>query len=561
MNAHAGTLGDIAEEVWQALVERDPYMATTAGLRPSQYPRGDLAEAEAVAANARERLARLKYIDSSQLDRTECLTLAHLRYWLENEACEPSRWWTGFGVTPYSMSTFSIMPQMLFPSIDLADAAEAERYLALAEGYVLAVAALRNRLVAQADAGWRLPRPAIGGGRNTIDEIAAAAAATIDLEPDRKAPPEVRAHIKALVETRLRPAFAELRATLDDEYERLASEEAGMCHQPDGVDAYRNWVRYHLNYDADPSEIHDVGLAEVANLAEAMRRVRVEAFDHSGDEASFHSRLRNDSRAKVATAEELEATYKRHLARMEPVFARLVRKVPRATARIQRLAPALEAGMTFGYYEPPPTPGADGIYHYSGNGIPERMQLNAAPLIFHELVPGHHVAIARQSENDALPDLRRRTFSLSAFNEGWAEYSAGLAEEAGLYEDPYDLYGWLAHQRFVAQRLVVDTGLNFHGWPLERARAYMRANTMESEAQIASETLRYATDMPGQALAYRMGFLKFREMRERVQARLGEDFDLADFHEAILDQGGLPLEVLEDALDSWDGEREPAAST
>jgi uncharacterized protein (DUF885 family) len=240
---------------------------------------------------------------------------------------------------------------------------------------------------------------------------------------------------------------------------------------------------------------------------------------------------------------------------MAPVFAQLVRRAPRAVARIERLAPALEAGMTFGFYEPPAIPGGDGIYHYSGNGIPDRLQTNAAPLIYHELVPGHHVAITRQAENDALPELRRRTFAFSAFNEGWAEYSAGLAEEAGLYDDPYDLYGWLAHQRFVAQRLVVDTGLNFHGWSLDQARAYMLANTLESEAQVASETLRYATDMPSQSLSYRMGFLKFRELREGAYHRLGEAFDLADFHEAILQQGCLPIEVLEQSLDEWVGEQ------
>lgn len=146
------------------------------------------------------------------------------------------------------------------------------------------------------------------------------------------------------------------------------------------------------------------------------------------------------------------------------------------------------------------------------------------------------------------------------FNEGWAEYAAGLAEEAGLYDDPYDMYGWLGHQRYVSQRLVVDTGLNLLGWSLEQARAYMSANVLEDASQVASETLRYSTDMPGQALCYRMGFLKFRELREQAKSRLGDAFDLADFHEAVLEPGGLPLKLLESNLADWAAQRVPASA-
>jgi uncharacterized protein (DUF885 family) len=548
-------LGELAEEVWQALVERDPSMASSAGLRPERFPRGDLAEAESVAAAARDRLDRLNLIDVTGLGRTERTTAAHLRYWLDDETREPARWWTGFGVTPYSMYRFSVLLRLLFPGIDLGEPAEAERYLALAEGYAEAVVALLERIETQAARGWRLARPALPGARSTIEGIGAAAASVIGLTQDRQAPEPVRARVSAIVEGRIKPAFTQLLDALGPDYENAAPSAVGICHQPGGTEAYRDWIRYYLSYDAKPEQIHSVGLAEVARLAASMERLRVDAFGHSGDEASFHERLRQDPRAKAPTPEALAATYNRHLTRMRPIFAALIRHAPKAHARVERLAPALEAGMTFGYYEPPATPNADGIYHYSGHGIPERLQMNAASLIYHELVPGHHVAIARQTENLALPNLRRRTFAFSAFNEGWAEYSAGLAEEAGLYEDPYDLYGWLAHQRFVAQRLVVDTGLNFHGWSLEQARAYMLANTLESETQVASETLRYATDMPAQSLAYRMGFLKFRELRERARDRLGEAFDLADFHEAILEQGCLPIEVLECSLDGWADEQ------
>jgi uncharacterized protein (DUF885 family) len=331
-----------------------------------------------------------------------------------------------------------------------------------------------------------------------------------------------------------------------------------MMHQPGGKDAYRLWIRFHLGFDADPADIHQIGLDEVGRLAAEMERVRAEHFRHNGDEASFHERLQQDPKAKAPSAEALEATYRRHLERMAPVFERIVRKAPNARPSLKRLKPELEAGMTFGYYEPPRDVGGDGTYHFSGNGIPDRLQMNAAPLIFHELVPGHHVHITRQQENDSLPEIRRRSFQYSAFNEGWAEYSAGLGEEEGLYDDPYDYYGWLSHQRFVAQRLVVDTGLNALGWTLDQAHAYMCANTLERPQQVTSEVLRYSTDLPAQALCYRMGFLKFRELRAKAKATLGPKFDLADFHEAILEQGSLPIPVLEQSLEAWTEERASA---
>jgi uncharacterized protein (DUF885 family) len=200
--------------------------------------------------------------------------------------------------------------------------------------------------------------------------------------------------------------------------------------------------------------------------------------------------------------------------------------------------------MTYGYYQPPTVVDPVGRYMYNGSDLDKRSMLTAASLIFHELAPGHHFHLARQAENSELPDLRRESAELSGFNEGWAEYAAGLGWELGLYEDPYDGYGRLVHERFTAQRLVVDTGLAALGWTLDQAREYMRANTTESDTQVATETLRYATDLPGQALAYRLGFLEFHALRERAGR------DLADFHEFILGNGALPFPVIHELLGS-----------
>jgi uncharacterized protein (DUF885 family) len=206
--------------------------------------------------------------------------------------------------------------------------------------------------------------------------------------------------------------------------------------------------------------------------------------------------------------------------------------------------------MTFGYYDPPDHDKPSGRYRFNGSRLGERTMVTAAPLIYHELVPGHHFQIALQRENEELPPLRRESFA-TAFVEGWAEYASDLAGEMGLYREPYDRYGRLAMDMFLSTRLVVDTGMNAFGWSLEQARQFMRGHVLESETQIGTETLRYSVDLPGQALAYKLGSSKIRELRERAEAELGERFDVRRFHDAVLSPGALPLPVLEEHVGWW----------
>lgn len=548
-------LDELVTQIWEAFVAREPQATLAAGKTVTRFNRGDLAEAEASAAEARAGLDRLERIDLSNLDRTDLLTAAYMRALFDSQIEEPKRWWTSFGIAPYSGSALPKIAPHIFGPIDLTVATEAERYLKLADDLADAVEAMRERVLAQAERGWRLPQPALPGARRSVEGAAAAAISAVELAEDRASGDAIRTRIAAIVEERLKPAYSRLLEAIGPEYEAAAPGVAGLIHQPGGGAAYQVWLRYHLGYEANPAEIHRTGLDDVASLAAEMARVRIEHFGYGGDETSFHARLAKDPKAKAPTDEALETIYNRHLDRMMPVLARLFRILPRAKPVVKPLPPAL-AGMTFGYYAPPRELGGDGTYYYSSNGIPDRLQMNAAPLIFHELVPGHHLQVTRQQENAALPDIRRNLHISTTFSEGWAEYASALGKEAGLFDNPYDYYGFLSHQRFIAQRLVVDTGLNALGWTLEEAHAYMSANTLEKPEQVTSEILRYSTDMPGQALCYRTGFLKFHELRTKAEAALAGRFDLADFHEAILDQGCLPIPVLELSIARWIEDRD-----
>jgi uncharacterized protein (DUF885 family) len=237
-------------------------------------------------------------------------------------------------------------------------------------------------------------------------------------------------------------------------------------------------------------------------------------------------------------------------ARVVPLVPRYFARVPKAEGGVERLDPALEGAMTFGYYDPP-RPGRErGLYYYNGSKPETRSLLFATPLIYHELVPGHHFQIGLQRENQDLPPIRQESLS-TAFVEGWAEYASALAGEMGLYSEPRDRAGRLMMESFLVARLVVDTGMNALGWSRERAMEYLREKTFQSEGEIETETLRYSCDIPGQALAYKMGALHIRALRDRAERELGSRFDVRRFHDVVLGGGSLPLGVLEARVVRW----------
>jgi uncharacterized protein (DUF885 family) len=239
-----------------------------------------------------------------------------------------------------------------------------------------------------------------------------------------------------------------------------------------------------------------------------------------------------------------------HQARILPRLGDFFGRTPRAPSGVERLAPALEGSMTFGYYDPPNPSREKGLYYYNGSQLDQRSLLTSAALVAHELVPGHHFQIAIQRENHELPAYRQDNFT-TAFIEGWGEYASDLAGQMGMYADPYDLAGRLMMDAHLSARLVVDTGMNALGWTRERASQYLAENTLLSEAEVATETLRYACDLPGQALAYKMGMRKLVELRERSRTALGPRFDIRAFHDLVLEGGSLPLDVLEARVERW----------
>lgn len=535
-----------AEALWEIKLEH-PYTRLSNGLEVRTIRPDTRANACHDAARATGLLASLEDVDEHLLVHSERLTLAFVRHDLRQMLDAEKTWLSTSAVTPYSSMIHIYLAQQLLAKCVVDSSASYERVQGLWRDLAQGIVAVSDRIAAQARLGRYLACPALKPAIASWDGIRKGLCAILDASAARGNGAWAAKWSVAAVRVRehyVNPALdMVIRALSDPAYLAAAPDAVGLVHQPGGEDTYRRLIRTHLTMDDDPGRIHRVGLEQVSELAERMREVRAR-LGFQGSEADFHLALKHDAKVVASTSDEVAARYQRCLHRIEPLLSSCFARLSASPYRVERLKPEQEAGMTYGYYDKPAVMGDHGVYYYNASDLQNRSQLQVAALIYHELMPGHHLHLTRQMELTHLPALRRNGIELTAFNEGWAEYASGLAGEIGMYDDPYDHYGRLAHERFVAQRLVVDTGMNALGWTLERARAYMAANTLEGDAQVNSETLRYSTDMPGQALAYRLGYLHFMQMREDTRTRCGPAFDLRDFHEAVLGEGALPLGIL-----------------
>ncbi len=522
------------------------------GLPIDRLPETSLARAEERAARARALVARLEAVPEARLQAEDRLSREMLRHKLHFEADAPRDYWLGFEVTPYASPLGPV--HQAFRALPLRTKADTDRYLALLGQYPAFVASQRGKLRGQAERGIRLPKDELtvvaAYLQGALDPgpaspFAVDAARLSPLAPDAAAAFEKsRADGAAAARRALQGLLTQLR-----DQAKGAPEAVGLGQYPGGRAAYETLVRRHTTLDVTPEEVHRIGLEEVKHLESRMAEVR-RTLGFTGTAAAFREALRQDEHFRARTPEQVGERLMAYDARVRPRLDAFFEVRPRAEYGVKRLDPEREAALTFGIYEPPSPTEPRGLYRFNGSKLDERSLLTAGPLAYHELAPGHHFQIALANENASIPAFRRELWD-TAYVEGWGEYASGLAEEMGMYADPYDLYGRLSMDMFLSVRLVVDTGLNALGWPRAQATAYMREHLMESDTQIETESLRYSTDIPGQALAYKMGSRALRDMRRKAQAALGERFDVRRFHACILGSGSLPLATLASKVDGW----------
>jgi len=561
--AIAGPVEDyqaLREEVWQSALDDNPLLATSVGDRRGDGKLGDLSLEgyNADVAKARAFLARLNDINAAALPSAEAVDYAIMRRSLEDEieadAHDHTRfvlfttfsgWFSGFASLPYRSPFFT--------------KADYESYIARLEAFRTynedGIARSREavkRGLTQACGPMqgfesKIERQSVDDPtKSPFWQPVAGERPDFITEQDWE---NIKDHVSIALEQSVFPAYNELLDFYTTEYAPACrTGTPGVLATPGGAEYYAYRVASFTTTDMTPDEVHNLGLSEVARIRAEMEEVAATAGYDTRE--AYIEHLRTDPQYYMTDADEYVAHVAALAKRIDGFMPKLFGKLPRNPYTVKPIPEANAPGNTTAYYERGSIEtGAPGIYRINTTQLDQRPLWELPALGVHEAVPGHHHQISLQQELDLHP-WRANTAYFTAFVEGWGLYSERLGIEMGLYDTPAKQMGRLSYEMWRATRLVVDTGIHSKGWSKQEAVDFMLDNTALSPANIDAEVNRYIT-WPGQALAYKIGELKMRELRARAEDALGTRFDLRAFHDKVLENGSLPLEVLEAQLDQW----------
>jgi uncharacterized protein (DUF885 family) len=354
---------------------------------------------------------------------------------------------------------------------------------------------------------------------------------------------------KKIYSSAVAPAFQRLHDYVVSTYIPACHESIAVTALSNGAAMYNYLVRWQTTTNLSPQQIHEIGLSEVQRIRAEMDKVIASAEFH-GSFHDFTEFLRTDPRFYYDRAQDLVDGYRIIAKRIDPGLAHIFGKLPRLTYGVCPIPDFKAPSQTTAYYQPgSPQAGRPGCYFVNTYNLRARPKWEMEALSLHEAVPGHHLQISLAQEMEKTPEFRKHV-GYSAFVEGWALYSESLGEELGLYTDPYSKFGQLSYEMWRAVRLVVDTGMHAKGWTREQAIQFFKDNTGKTDQDITVEVDRYIV-WPGQALAYKLGQLKIFELRTEAERRLGAKFNERAFHDAVLEQGAVPLGVLESHVHRW----------
>ena len=360
---------------------------------------------------------------------------------------------------------------------------------------------------------------------------------------------KLRERAAALYTNSVAPAFQKLHDYLEKTYLPACRENIAATSLPEGAAAYQFHIRWQTTTNLTAKQIHETGLAEVKRIRAEMDTV-IAATEFKGTFHEFTEFLRTDPRFYYDDADELVNGYRIIAKKIDPELAHEFGKLPRLPYGVCVIPEFKAPSQTTAYYEPgAPRAGRAGCYFVNTFNLRARPKWEMEALSLHESVPGHHLQIALAQEQENVPEFRRHV-GYSAFVEGWALYGESLGEALGLYKDPYSKFGQLSYEMWRAVRLVVDTGMHSMGWTREQAIQFFKDNTGKTDQDITVEVDRYIV-WPGQALAYKLGQLKIRELRTEAEKKLDAKFDVRKFHDAVLENGAVPLSVLESRVRDW----------
>jgi uncharacterized protein (DUF885 family) len=556
--APSDDLKSVIADHWASWLAENPFSATSLGERryDDKVPDLSLAEQDRSAAKAQTLLTRLNAIPDAQLspaERTNKGVLARLlkeqvagngfgqRLMLFSSYSSPHQWFAGLGdgLPFYKRADYESYLTRLaqFPKVN-AQVIEIDKQ-AIARGFVQPCVTLK-------------------GYEDTISgPVAGAPEETRFFEPFKRPRPAdmsdadwaaMKARAVTLVKDVLAPEYRRYLAHYLKDYKPKCAAKVGASNLPQGQAYYAYRAASHTTTDLTPDQIHTFGLGEVQRIRARMDDVAKRAG--YADRKAFIAKLRSDPAYYAKTPEALLAAAARIAKTIDGKMPQYFGTLPRLPYGIKEIPKETAETTTTAYYNPgSPTSGIAGFYYVNTSKLDQRPLFELPALTVHEAVPGHHNQIALQQELD-LPNFRKHAAGFTAFVEGWGLYAEYLGEEMGLYDTPEKMMGRLSYEMWRACRLVVDTGMHSKGWTKDQAIAFMKDNTALTDANIEAEVNRYIS-WPGQALGYKIGEIRIRDLRARAEKALGTKFDLRRFHDAVLTQGAVPLDVLGRQIDDW----------
>ncbi len=554
-SAQETALQDLYDRVWEFRMSESPLFATSVGDLRANDQLGSVAPAD-LDRRAKRNQAFLDEVRALDLDGLTAEQQVNVRI-LERQlwnAVELHRF--GDWQMPLTAETgFHSGFARLGSRVPLQNVKHFEDYIARLGQFRAQTGQQIENMRAGIARGWVLPRVVLDGYESTITaHIVEDPEQSVLYEPFEEFPvgvPEsererLRAAAREVIAAGVVPAYRDFYTFFTEEYLPACSDEIAAIELPDGEEFYAQRVKFFTTLDLTPDQVHEIGLAEVKRIRAEMEDIlRQTGFD--GGWGSFLEFLRTDPQFYPQTPDELlrEASYiaKRMDAKLPSLFKTLPR-TPYGVAPVpEHIAPKYTAGR---YVSPPENSTEPGYYWVNTFKLESRPLYALTALTLHEAVPGHHLQGALAREKGEQPNFRRHDY-ISAFGEGWGLYSEWLGVEAGMYEDLYSHFGRLTYEMWRACRLVVDTGMHAKGWSRADTLRYLSENTALSIHEITTETDRYIS-WPGQALAYKMGEIKIRELRGRAEERLGSSFDVREFHDWVLENGSVPLDILDELV-------------
>ncbi|MCI0618308.1 DUF885 domain-containing protein [bacterium] len=551
-------LNALFQEEWQWRQKEDPLFATSVGVNTynDQLPSVAEKDEERRDHDRQQFLDRLHKIDPAKLNNNDRVSYELFEYQLQDNISE-------FGFKSYLIpwnadSGFHSGYAQLARQVPLDTVKDYENYIARMKAFPAYVQQHIELLREGIKIGMVLPQVVLKGYEGTMSShVVDDPTKSVFYEPFAK----FRVTVKTSEHDRLRqegiqaikgaivPAYKTLLDFFVNEYRPNARKTLGASELPNGKKYYEYLVRHYTTLNVTPQEVHQTGLREVDRIQKEMNEV-IEKSGFKGDFAAFLKFLRTDPRFYAKTPEELLKDASYIAKRMDGKLPSLFKTLPRLPYGVEPVPESIARKYTSGRYNGPTYGSTEPGYYWVNTYALESRPLYALEaLTLHEAVPGHHLQTALASELQGIPEFRRFMY-VNAFGEGWGLYSEWLGQEAGFYTDPYSNFGRLTYEMWRACRLVVDTGLHSMGWTREQAMDYMASHTALSLHEVETETDRYIS-WPGQALAYKTGEMKIRELRRKAESALGEKFNVREFHDAVLLNGSVTMPILERLVDEY----------